>query len=85
VGEVGIAQRADVVLVADDVALSAAFDDSIVWDLETLPERYQQRLQAQTERVLTSEEHLRGLAACQGGTRKDGASYTSPWIGVPTP
>lgn len=41
----------------------AAFDASIVWDPETLPERYRQRLEAQTERVLAREERLRGQAS----------------------
>ena len=41
----------------------AAFDASIVWDPETLPERYRQRLEAQTQRVLAREDRLRGQAS----------------------
>jgi hypothetical protein len=34
-----------------------------MWDPQTLPERYRQRLEAQTERVLSREERLRGQAS----------------------
>jgi hypothetical protein len=41
----------------------AHFNASIVRDLDTLPERYKRRIEAQDARVLAREERLRGHAS----------------------
>ena len=41
----------------------AHFKASIVRDLDTLPERYKRRIEAQDARVLAREERLRGHAS----------------------